>query len=181
MNNFLNKFRRGSHSSTVDEKKGQNSKHPKNTPINIESYKNLHPKEASIAGTASASNIQASTSGRKHLPFQNAATTFKSIKTNPTIPNQSKHNHFSISLSPKEKSSLKKNETSDKNAKNKPNNEQDKDDLNVLGLIIDPANTQEIDDSSIQIFDPEPAPEETDTCEQITVINIFQKLYNPNK
>lgn len=150
MNGLLNRFRRGSSSAQVneDKKSKSNSKTTNNNSITTDSLKPVTSK-----GSQKTSNKQ-----------------------------PKNQNLISISLQSKEskRNSNKKYDNAEKGSKLTKTNDlnEKKSDLNVFGLIIDPVadnSGQPIPENSIiQIFDPEPAPEEireTNRCDQITFID----------
>jgi hypothetical protein len=155
MHSFFSKFRRSSSANVTNEKKSKSNSKDDNQ-LNPTSV--VYHNQKQISENRQGSN--------------------KAVK--PTLPVQSKAQQFSISISKSShkrkdsKSSITKQpveENSPNFTNNNVNTRNKEKDLDIFGIIVDPINTAEplAKASIIQIFDPEPAPEEADTTNQTTV------------
>jgi len=147
MHNFLSRFRRGTSSATVtdDHKKSKS---------------NRKGSDANAPGP----NTNTPTETYNILNQKNVLPSTSKTSVKATIPNQSKNQQFTI-IQP---AVISGEDTHNANKK-----------LNVFGMIIDPIydgdakTNDEFNSSYFQIFDPEPAPAETNTSNQITVKKKF--------
>lgn len=169
MHSFFNKFRRSSSANVTQKPHSKSNGHKDNV------------KDNQLDPTSVVCHNQKPIS-------ENRQGSNKAPK--PSIPNQSKNQQFSISLQ-KDKSSYKRKDSRTSSSKQQQQEQEEEvstavtnsnaagksgdSDLNIFGIIIDPVdagepeNTDKAGVSFIQIFDPEPAPEEADTTNQITV------------
>lgn len=112
------------------------------------------------------SNLQSTNNSIKKSP-----NSISSNKSNDVQPSTStKQSIFTISKSPKKQSNKQENK--------KPNEDKKKNVSSVFSMIIDSdINTEEsnaeVVNTDVQMFDPEPATEEADTFDQITVSQSF--------
>ncbi len=174
MHNFLSRFRRGTSSATVTDDHKKSKSNRKGSEANAPGANTINPTET--YQILNQKNVLPSTSKA-------------SVKA--TIPNQSKNQQFTITLplsgkKPSLKDKKKRDSITEKVAiqpavisGEDTHNANKK--LNVFGMIIDPIydgdakTNDDFNSSYFQIFDPEPAPAETNTSNQITV---KKKLYS---
>ncbi len=166
MHNFLSRFRRGSSSATVTEDHKKSKSNKKNSDSNP---------------PGSSSNISAETYQSLNQKNVQPSTSKSLVKT--TIPNQSKNQQITISLpvsgkKPSLKDKKKHDNITEKTAVvQQPTTSNEDKKLNVFGMIIDPIydgdalNNSDLISNNFQIFDPEPAPAETNTSNHTTVNN----------